>query len=526
METNNNKKTITIIVVALILLILVVGATYAYFTGNIINNSSKTNVKATTSAIDNIALNQQVTNLHIKINPNDMGENNKQDYYATTDDNKNYEKTENIVSLAELTATGGDKRASYNCEVKVTISIDEGSTMLDSLQEGDASIYLQYGNLLKNIDLTELKNTETKEYTGNITLINNSNDFIRGSLKITNNNSNQVNLANKTLNVNINSAVTKCELYGTSKIELALRNTSTSNTLSKELTGGMYRYQGTVEQVTDNYICFGTDDQQNCLDNQNKYMYRIIGVTPEGRLKLIKKEVLEDTYQWYTDNDHDIEFPDSNIYKAINGDKFLTNTDYIPKGWEEKIANNIWTYGDMDISPLGVSQTGEGLYQTETGKKVTQWYNYATKYTLGATPYFIETPPYNGQTVYYTFKKENWIKSFEGKVSLMYLHDYQYSISDEVNCQPDGQKYDICKTGWIHLSQNDSDEQVLQEWTMSRHGWAPWNGIFLGHIVDSTGYTNTWGIDSILSVRPVFYLNSNIEISGKGTMEEPYMIKL
>ncbi len=530
METNNNKKTITIIVVALILLILVVGATYAYFTGNIINNSSKTNVKATTSAIDNIALNQQVSKLHITINPNDMGENNKQDYYATEDDNKNYEKTENIVSLAELKATGGDARASYNCEVKVTISIDEGSTMLESLQEGDASIYLQYGNLLKNIDLTELQSTKSKELTGNITLINNSNDFIRGALKITNNGNNQVDLANKTLNVNINTEVTKCELYGTSKIELALRNTSTSGTLSKELKGGMFRYQGSAEQVTDNYICFGTDDQQNCLNHQDQYMYRIIGVTPEGRLKVIKKEALEDTYQWYTDDDTDIEFPESNIFEAISGDKYLKNNNYVPAGWEGKISNNIWTYGDSWVdNTTGTERTGEDLYLIETGREGTMWYEKANKEDSNVQSHLIdfEGSPYFQQTTYYVVHtNEKWSKSFESKVSLMYFHDYYYSVSDEANCLILKNTYEICRNGWIQLLQNDSELIYDSEWTMARMGWNPIAGGQTASILHGAGSAGGDTFVSYLLVRPVFYLNNDIEISGKGTTTEPYMIKL
>lgn len=534
METNktNNKKVITIIVVALILLILVVGATYAYFTGNIISNSSKTNVKATTSAIDNIALNQQVSKLHITINPNDMGENNKQDYYATEDTSKNYEKMENIVSLAELTATGGDARAAYNCEVKVTLSIDDSSTMLEYLQAGDANVYLQYGNLLENIDLIDLKTTKSKELTGNITLINNSNDYIRGSLKITNNENNQIDLANKTLNVNINTEVTKCELYGTSKIELALRNTNSSGTLSKELKGGMYRYQGQASEVTDNYICFGTDNKTDCLADQNHYMYRIIGVTPEGRLKLIKKEALDKTYQWYTDYHTDIKLLDSTFLKAINGADFLQNTDYIPAEWEEKIANSTWLYGDMrDNYALGAKQLGEGLYDTESGHKSTSWYIESTKED-GGIPYQVQREDNDkysqGTTLYYKTKSGNWSETIKSKISLMYLNDYSYSVGDNAQCNYyyEEPEYAKCKLGWMHLSQNYISAKSLHEWTMSRNGWNTWYGSFHGFFISDAGYTSTTILTNAFSVRPVFYLNNDIEISGKGTIDDPYMIKL
>jgi len=64
----------------------------------------------------------------------------------------------------------------------------------------------------------------------------------------------------------------------------------------------MYRYTGTNEKVDDNYICFGTTDKNECINNSDKYMYRIIGITSEdntmlglevNQIKLIKNTILE-----------------------------------------------------------------------------------------------------------------------------------------------------------------------------------------------------------------------------------------
>lgn len=80
------------------------------------------------------------------------------------------------------------------------------------------------------------------------------------------------------------------------------------------------------------------------------------------------------------------------------------------------------------------------------------------------------------------------------------------------------------KTVWMHLSNNDSGAPVSHAWTMSRLGkftsYRAW-------IVSSNGNVNHFGMDNIFVVRPVFYLESNIEFSsnsGNGSINNPYMI--
>ncbi len=301
------------------------------------------------------------------------------------------------------------------------------------------------------------------------------------------------------------------------------------NKLSAEIKGAMYRFQGQQNENVENYICFGTSDQNTCKGDTDKYMYRIIGIEAEtGRVKVIKKEALNKTINWWDNYDDDIEFPKSNIYKAINGEDFLKNKQYIPNGWEEKIANNVWTYGDMlSDDYLGARQTGEGLYLVETGKKETNWDIYATKDTPGAKQGVVdnENSPYIGDTIYFINESGKWINTFDSKISLMYLHDYHYSVSDDANCQYNEGDYEICRSGWMHLSQNDT---ILNpyEWTMSRTGWDPGTGLYVGSVVSDPGNTNNWEIDGYHHIRPVFYLASVNQLAGgTGTSEDPFIIK-
>ncbi len=326
-----------------------------------------------------------------------------------------------------------------------------------------------------------------------------------------------------------------CYLYFDKSLGEEIKEKNPSGLKTDDVRGAMYRFQGQARdengnELVDNYICFGTSDKDKCTGDTDKYMYRIIGIEAKtGRVKVIKMKALKQTYQWWDDYNTDKTFPESNIYKAISGEGFLENLTYVPEGWENKIADNTWTYGDMwSNDSIGAKQTGEGLYQTETGQKVTQWYNHTTKDTPGAiaTTVGYEYSPYKDTIVYYTNGSGKWTEKFEGKVSLMYLHDYHYSVSDDANCQSNQNSYEICRTGWMHLSQNDSDAKSPHEWTMSRFGWNVWGGFFYGHNVYGTGDTgNTYTISS-LSVRPVFYLASvNQLLGGSGTITDPFIIK-
>jgi len=247
---------------------------------------------------------------------------------------------------------------------------------------------------------------------------------------------------------------------------------------------GMYRYQGTDAM---NYVCFGTTVKSECVGNTDAYMYRIIGIRPNGQMKLIKKEALNSTVNWWDNFWDDIEWPSSNIYTSINGSSFLTNTTYVPIGWENKIATTSWYYGDT---------TTNGNYD-------------------GATMYPIENP-FGESTA-----SNKFTKTVSAKIGLMYIHDYYYAY---VSGGAPG-SYSNAKTAWIHLSKNDTSAPNSHEWTISRYGadrmgnYASWRVYSVGDIDRATWDGNA------LSVRPVFYLTSDVEITGgTGTIDDPFLI--
>ncbi|MBQ2892495.1 MAG: fibronectin type III domain-containing protein, partial [Bacilli bacterium] len=267
-------------------------------------------------------------------------------------------------------------------------------------------------------------------------------------------------------------------------------NNQSIASLSDELEGGLYRYQGTS---ADNYICFGTSDKATCTGNTDAYMYRIIGINSSNQLKLIKKEALNDALEWnseFTGSNEttDLSWKKSSLRTNLNGSTFLTNTTYVPSGWSDKIATTTWKYGDNKTA----NTTAANLYSIESA----------------------------------------WTDTTIVKIGLMYAHDYYYGMSGGNNCSSSG-AYSTCKTSWLHLSNNDSGAPETKEWTMSRLGrndlyatysYSAWyiaeNGTCSG-----ANNSNFSILTKTFSVRPVFYLVSDVSIvGGSGTLSDPFII--
>ncbi len=105
-----------------------------------------------------------------------------------------------------------------------------------------------------------------------------------------------------------------------------IENISSEELWNSPLEGDGYRYVGTNPN---NYICFGTSDKDTCVNDTDKYMYRIIGIFEDEagnkNAKLIKKEALNTAYGWHSDSYTDVDWNESDLYKGINGSYFLTN---------------------------------------------------------------------------------------------------------------------------------------------------------------------------------------------------------
>ncbi len=273
-----------------------------------------------------------------------------------------------------------------------------------------------------------------------------------------------------------------------------------------------YRYVGTNP---DNYICFGTSDENECTSNPDKYMYRIIGIFEDNNgnkhTKLIKKEALNTKCAWTSDNQTDINWNESDLYKVLNGSYFLTNTSYSymqDSTWTSKIAK--WNY----------TMTNTITYKSSG---IDYYYNSAKKIYL----HELNKSGKSDGTCYHNSSTTagcdvgKW-EILNAKISLMYASDYALSLGS-VALNYIG-SFDELQTGWMFLSNNDSSAPSNDEWTMSRSGID--YGTYHSWFITSEGSVDGYGyVDNLSSARPVFYLESDVEYDGgTGTIDNPLMI--
>ena len=273
--------------------------------------------------------------------------------------------------------------------------------------------------------------------------------------------------------------------------------------------GGMYRYQGTDN--VNNWICFGTTDKEECKSESglDKYMYRIIGVTPEGELALIKEtSVKEDdtiTFQWNDkyltsdcgDDGSKCTWTDSAIFKRLNG---ISNGNI--KGYNGNtnifINNSYYDYLNEESVWLDIITEHEWKYGDTTSEA-----------------------EYNGNQMYLIENK--FTTNTKGKIGLMYIHDYLLAYP---NGNPENMK--IAKTSWIHFKKDNLNSNNY-EWFITRTGINNDNLEARGAYAD--GQIPVYADDTLnhssFGVRPVFYLKNDTTFrSGAGSKEDPYIIKM
>ncbi len=285
-----------------------------------------------------------------------------------------------------------------------------------------------------------------------------------------------------------------CTLYfDKNEILEYLRSKDTNKSLSADIVGGLYRYQGVKssefivdnEKVVDNnYLCLGSD----CTEEGND-LYRIIGVTETGELKVIKENYLS-AQKWYDDMYADIKWPDSNIFHVLNDnqDSFYNSLD--SKLQEKIVQNHKWMYGDT--TDYWQNLDGLYFYLVETGEIE------ATRGIKAETQ----------KTDKYTWDKEK--DYVEAPMGLMYMHDYLLGY----NSTTLGNNSNLINS-WLYKG---------SEFLMIRRGFHT-NFIAI-RLIYPTGLFDSTTSSDPKPIRPVFYLSNDILITGEGTLTEPFKIGL
>ncbi len=297
-----------------------------------------------------------------------------------------------------------------------------------------------------------------------------------------------------------------CYLYFDKVTPLTKLKEQQNSGLSEGLVGGMYRYQGAdtiTEDKVKNYICLSEVGSNNgCgLSGTNDKLYRIIGITPEGNIKVIKQTRYGSTYQWWSNYETNKKWPNSIIFSRLNDTYYNT----LDKNIQTKIEPQKWYYGDIGIDYMDSGITSEEMYQIETGQVNTKYCD-----------------PITGKEI----TDEKWTERTNSQpIGLMYIHDYAYAVGSEGHSTSCHTNYSTCKDSWIHMSNNGGTSSE-GEWTMSRIGRAYiQNSFFYAWFVTRTdGDVHLMGTWGEASMRPVFYLTSDVKLEGEGTYSNPFYI--
>ena len=519
---NMNKKQLIVVAFTFALLLLI-GGTYAYFSINA--TSDKTGAKVTGKAnnLGNPTMQIKTSKLYLNLDANLMSQANAgKTYYANENESGLALETNPKYTLSTASLPEGDEALDCTYNYKVTATVTTPIT-----DNSDSDVKVIVGD--KTMTLKELTTAGTDGIivSGEIKKLTKGNSVsIPLTSSVTNTSSTQDKLVGNSYTIKIepyNSVDTKafsCKLHADST-PLADYLIAGGNLWQSGLEGDGYRYigSGAVGASTNpnNFICFGTTDKATCTTNQDKYMYRVLGVfsdaNGDNHVKLIKYKQLGE-YAWNANYQTDVAWENSDMYKGLNGSYFLTNTtyDYLQDTtWNNRIENWTWSavntksYEDQTNNPHYYYSTTKGIYLNEMHK--------ASLETLCKN--------YNNTAI--NCNGGAWTNP-TAKIGLMYASDYQMSLGSSALALTGNTSANraTLKTGWMHQSNNDTTKSAT-EWTLSRYG--DYSGYFDAWDVNSVGSVYYYNVDAAYGARPVFYLTTDTKVSdGDGSLANPFII--
>ena len=308
--------------------------------------------------------------------------------------------------------------------------------------------------------------------------------------------------------------------------------------LSDVILGDMYRFVGTEEDV-DNFICFGYNNAKTDCTETSEYMYRIIGITPEGEIKVIKNtEILEGTVNAFSMN-HLIFRSDlgdsggfwdrTELFRRLNGlsdgsssgsdgdtNIFINSVNYpymsTSSVWYEMITNHLWWFGEIQgdsastVVALGLSRPADEIYRVETGQIETD----------------MSCPENSSIPLRGAWDERQKVSS---KVGLLYIHDIYFAYSTDYK---DGKYADCsqnaCSRNWLAIW-NCGKRSPGDEWILTSSGYKKWGLVYAGLTV-STEHVKLEDEVNRYLVRPTFYLSSSSKVGdGDGSVSKPFIVE-
>ena len=233
-----------------------------------------------------------------------------------------------------------------------------------------------------------------------------------------------------------------------------------------------------------NYICFGTDDKQTCLDDQDTYLYRIIGTekigydasktisdTTEPTNSEYSTKIVSTAYQEASTNGS-IYISNHTAYTSLNS----TFYESLSNAQKNLIVNAYWIGGYLAYSSY-LNYFKNGMYS----------YSYSVS------------------------NKHNLYNSY-GYVGLVYPYDLGYTIYEGDNFY-----FDTGKNTSTHAANQWLATGTPELTLLSSNTSTP-------IIFNSDKYVSQGSGNYVY--RAAMYLNPDVQIvSGTGTADDPFMIK-
>ena len=545
------KKQLIVVALAFALLLLI-GGTYAYFSINATSDKTGAKVTGKAGSLGNPTLQIKTSKLYLNLDAKLMSQAYAgKVYYANEDQSGLALETNPNYVLATVSLPEGDEALDCTYNYKVTATVTTPIT-----DDSDSNVVVIVGNKTMTLKELTVAGTNGIIVSGEIKKLKKGQSVsIALTSRVSNTYSKQDDLVGNSYTINIEpytngdvKAFSCKQGYKIDKTKTIAQNLIDSGWLWQSgLEGDGYRYVGTGEYqcsynngeyiITsgakgcpswtydaksktvkldsngqtklstspDNFICFGTTDKAACTANQDKYMYRVLGVFSDSNgdkhVKLIKYKQLGE-YPWNANSETDISWENSDMYKGLNGSYFLTNTtyDYLQNTeWPNKIES--WTWSAVNTK----------------------------RYSNGGTSYYGLTP-----SEMYLHEMNRAGKTMTGgewtspvaKIGLMYASDYTLSLGSKTLAIT-GSTYEnknLLKKGWVHQINNDTTKDDM-EWIIAREGEDTFGGN-IGYRISLKGNIDNFSVSTYHGVRPVFYLTSDaIVSSGDGSLENPFIIE-
>ena len=270
-----------------------------------------------------------------------------------------------------------------------------------------------------------------------------------------------------------------------------------------------YRYAGANPN---NYVCFGSIETPCPAEN----LYRIIGVlndNDEYQVKLIKSDYTTSAMLGTDGRDYYGSYVDSQG-ESSNYKGNMTQSDIAAYRWnyDESVSNtngsNNWTTSEFNTINLNTN------YWNYLGAT---WQNLIapTTWHLGGVTSVINTAKafYDGERNNAGYGSNP--TTYTDEIGLMYVSDYGYAA------YPDAWTTNLSSYSNSTITSNNWMYMGLFEWTITPFSR---DSSIVFHL-DRNGFLFGYSAAYDYSVRPVFYLNSNVEYNGgTGTESDPFTL--